>query len=39
MNGDCFAIKEGSKQIRQEGDNANVIFRLGGPLMFRISYS
>ena len=27
--GDCFAIKEASERIRREGDNANVIYKLG----------
>ena len=39
MYRDCFAIKEGSEQIRGEGDDANVIHRLERSLMFRSSYS
>ena len=36
---DYFAIKEGSKQISREGDDANVIYRLERSVMFRSSYS
>ena len=39
VNGDCFAIKEGSERIRREGDDGNVIFRLQRLQMFQSSRS
>ena len=39
MKGHCFVKKEGFKQIRREGDNANMIFRFERSLMFRVSHS
>jgi hypothetical protein len=38
VKGHCFTIKEGSERIRREGDDANVMFRLEGSLMFQSSH-